>query len=174
MTQSQFLSRVSLHQTVHFTKVIEPRLADDLSIASVKISGVLPFPKTLARNRKQTASSGINTRITSSISFNDNRCVTLIALLGIQTLGLLVTVQKNRPGVKYLQNAWVIQFCYFLGDDKVCFQTFDWGCPRCVMVKALDSGIVVHKFEIQSRYYVHFQTNILGKGINFLILPPMG
>ena len=28
-----------------------------------------------------------------------------------------------------------------------------------VMVKALDWGIVVREFELQSRYYVHFRTN---------------
>ena len=30
------------------------------------------------------------------------------------------------------------------------------------------------KFELQSRYYVHFGTNTLGKGMNFLILQVMG
>ena len=34
------------------------------------------------------------------------------------------------------------------------------------MVKSLPCGIVVSEFELQSRYYVHFWTNILGKGIN--------
>ena len=49
------------------------------------------------------------------------------------------------------------------------------GCPpRGVMVKAMDYGIVVREIELQSRYYVHFQVNIHGKGINPLILPAMG
>ena len=30
------------------------------------------------------------------------------------------------------------------------------GCPRGVMVKAMDCGIIVSKFELQLRYYVHF------------------
>ena len=47
------------------------------------------------------------------------------------------------------------------------------GCPRDAMVKALDSGIVVSEFERQSRYYVHFWTNTLAKGMNPLILPAM-
>ena len=47
-------------------------------------------------------------------------------------------------------------------------------CPRGVMVKAMDCGIVVSEFELQSRYYVHFRTNTLGKGMNPLILPAMG
>ena len=42
------------------------------------------------------------------------------------------------------------------------------------MVKAMDCGIVVREFELQSRYYAHFQTNTLGKGMNLLILPAMG
>ena len=48
------------------------------------------------------------------------------------------------------------------------------GCPRGVMVKAMDCGIVVREFVLQSRYYVHFQANTLGKGMNLLILPAMG
>ena len=48
------------------------------------------------------------------------------------------------------------------------------GCPRGVMVKAVDCGIVVREFVVQSRYYVHFRANTLGKGMNPLILPAMG
>ena len=43
-----------------------------------------------------------------------------------------------------------------------------------VMVKAMDFGIEVCEFEIQSRYYVHFRTNSFGKSMNPLILPAMG
>ena len=49
-----------------------------------------------------------------------------------------------------------------------------WGCPRRVMVKAIDCGIVVSEFVLQSRYYVHFRANTLGKGLNPLILLAMG
>ena len=42
------------------------------------------------------------------------------------------------------------------------------------MVKALDCGIVVRKYVLQSRYYVHFWANTLGKGMSPLILPAMG
>ena len=46
------------------------------------------------------------------------------------------------------------------------------GCPpRGVMVKAMNYGIVVREFVLQSRYYVHFRANALGKGMNPLILP---
>ena len=44
-------------------------------------------------------------------------------------------------------------------------------CPCDVMVKALDCGILVRKFEIQSRFYVHFQINTLEKGMNPFIQP---
>ena len=42
------------------------------------------------------------------------------------------------------------------------------------MVKAVDCGIVVREFALQSRYYIHFRANTLGKGMNLLILPAMG
>ena len=45
------------------------------------------------------------------------------------------------------------------------------GSPRGVMVKAIDCGIVVSGFELQSRYYVHFRTNTLGKDMKLIILP---
>ena len=45
-------------------------------------------------------------------------------------------------------------------------------CPRGVMVKAMNCGIVVREFVLQSLYYVHFRANTLGKGMNPLILPP--
>ena len=50
-----------------------------------------------------------------------------------------------------------------------------WGGVLVVlMVKAMDCGIVVREFVLQSRYYVHFRANTLGKGMNPLILPAMG
>ena len=48
------------------------------------------------------------------------------------------------------------------------------GCPRGVIVTAMDYGIVVSEFVFQSRYYVHFQENTLGKGMDPLIFPAMG
>ncbi len=47
-------------------------------------------------------------------------------------------------------------------------------CPRGVMVKAMNCGIVVREFVLQSRYYVHFRANTLGKGMRPFILPAMG
>ena len=54
-----------------------------------------------------------------------------------------------------------------------CVQLIE-GCPRGVMVKAMECGIVVSDFILQSHYYDHFQANTLGKGMNPLILPAMG
>ena len=54
------------------------------------------------------------------------------------------------------------------------FADSDPGCPCGVIVKAIDCRIVVREFVLQSRYYVHFRANTLGKGMNPLILPAMG
>ena len=48
------------------------------------------------------------------------------------------------------------------------------GCPRSVMVKAMDCGVIVSEFVLQWRNYVHFRANTLGKGLNPLILASMG
>ena len=37
--------------------------------------------------------------------------------------------------------------------------------PCGVMVKAMDCGMVISEFIFQSRYYVHFRANTLGKGM---------
>ena len=50
----------------------------------------------------------------------------------------------------------------------------NWGVLSGLMVKVMDCGIVVSEFVLQSRYNVHFRANILGKGMNPLILPAMG
>ena len=42
------------------------------------------------------------------------------------------------------------------------------------MVKAIDYGIVVSEFKLQSHYYIQFQTKILGKGMIPPILQAMG
>ena len=57
------------------------------------------------------------------------------------------------------------RFKVFLVQNKV------GGCPHGAMVKAMNCGIVLGEFVLQSCYYVHFY---LGKGMNPLILPSMG
>ena len=44
--------------------------------------------------------------------------------------------------------------------------------PHGIVTNVLDCNIIVNLFECQSQYYVHFQTNILGKGINPLTSTP--
>ena len=63
--------------------------------------------------------------------------------------------------------------CAAIRRDSVSLLRFR-RCPRGVMVKAMDYRIVIREFVLQSRYYVHFQANTLGKGGNPLILPAMG
>ena len=58
--------------------------------------------------------------------------------------------------------------------DKHFFPPHVRECPRGVMVKAMDYGIVVREFVLQLRYYVHFRANTLGKGMNPHILLVMG
>ena len=57
--------------------------------------------------------------------------------------------------------------CINVGKGIVPYPTR--GCPHGVMFKVMDCRIV-----LQSRYYVHFRANTLGKGMNPLILPDMG
>ena len=44
--------------------------------------------------------------------------------------------------------------------DHFKHQDVGMGCPRCVMVKALDCRIVVSEFELQSCFYVHFRRKV--------------
>ena len=41
--------------------------------------------------------------------------------------------------------------------------------PRCVMAKVLDFSLEVNEFELQSRYFIHFQIYTLGKDMNPII-----
>ena len=79
---------------------------------------------------------------------------------------------------RFLLNAvqnGVRMLCYnALSENYLQMKKWKRGYPRGVMVKATDCGIVVSEFILQSRYYVHFRANTLGKGMNPLILPAMG
>ena len=48
------------------------------------------------------------------------------------------------------------------------------GYPHGVIIKAMDSGIAINEFELQSRYYILFRANTLAKGMNPLIPSAMG
>ena len=47
------------------------------------------------------------------------------------------------------------------------------GVSVCLMAKMLDFDLDVREFEIQPCCYVHFRTNILGKGMKPLIPPAL-
>ena len=53
----------------------------------------------------------------------------------------------------------------FLNKSELNFQTLEW-FPRGVVVKAMDCGIVVREFVLQSRDYIHFRANTFGNGMN--------
>ena len=63
---------------------------------------------------------------------------------------------------------------YYSTESRGQFSKTYRGYPRGVIVKAIVYEIVAREFELQSRYYVHFRTNTLGKGMNPLISPAMG
>ena len=69
---------------------------------------------------------------------------------------------------------WSVDYLFIAITPKSTLTQRGWGCPCGVMVEAMDCGIVVREFVLQSRYYVHFRANTLGKGMNPLILPAMG
>ena len=80
------------------------------------------------------------------------------------------TSERGIYGRKKIYTSFIRQELYLSTHEN----RFVRGCPRGVMVKAMDYGIVVSEFVLQSRYYVHFRANTLGKGMNPLILPAMG
>ena len=70
----------------------------------------------------------------------------------------------------------MMKFEQLSSSHKSCFKVtipIKWVYHCGVTVKATDCRIVVSKFEQQSHYYIHFQTNTLGKGMNPLIPPAM-
>ena len=76
-----------------------------------------------------------------------------------------------------IRSCWLVAFSLALAVLFLLLTSFIvyhaiLGCPRGVMVKAMNCGTVVREFVLQSRYYVHFRANTLGKGMNPLILPP--
>ena len=65
-------------------------------------------------------------------------------------------------------------FFLFIEELKKNFRIHARGeIPSSVVVNVLNCDIVVSEFELQSRYYVHFRTNISGKTMNSLIPPAM-
>ena len=95
---------------------------------------------------------------------------------GLPLIGLYYFISILTP-LPILFHAFMRNRAYpllFTGRVYKNLSTFIKGCRRGVMFKAMDCGIVVSELELQSRYYVHFRANTLGKGMNPLIPPTMG
>ena len=92
----------------------------------------------------------------------------------------IILFSKKHFGTHQVPLILYIAYVYFVYAVEVIFiyacinLKVIWGGARSVMVKAMDCGIVVSEFVLQSRYYVHFRAYVLGKGMNPLILPAMG
>ena len=133
------------------------------------------FTRVLPLSRMQTTLSRIWTLNADSISYDNNhypmwasKCVMVwfgYVLWNINPCGLF-----NAKSCLYICIIYIYIYIYIYSVS----QKWVRGCPLGVMVKVMDCGIVVSKFVLQSRYYVHFRVNTIGKGMNPLILPAMG
>ena len=84
------------------------------------------------------------------------------------------TVPNQTSGIDPLSVPLSLSLSLSLKDLCLLDDNILGGCPRGVMVKAMDTGIVVSEFVFQSRYYVLFRANTLGKGMKAYILPAIG
>ena len=91
--------------------------------------------------------------------------------------------QSSREPSRPIRNISILAIKFFSRPTKTTWhsrsrhhQTKDGVSSRLVtradVSDELRCGIVVREFVLQSRYYVHFRANTLGKGMNPLILPP--
>ena len=71
-----FNSEFSFSETCCLTKAEEPSLSYYLPIAGGRIIGFIPFPSVLVLREMQSVSSSIWTRVTVSISYDDNHYTT--------------------------------------------------------------------------------------------------
>ena len=68
---------------------------------------------------------------------------------------------------------WLLFIIKLNNIETLKLKILEWS--RCgVMAKVLYVGLELSEFKLQSRYYTHFRTNTLGKGMNRLIPPFMG
>ena len=93
----------------------------------------------------------------------------------IKYFRLLLDIFISVPTYNYVIIRICIGLCLVLFEIIVAIAKSNniLGCLRGVMVKAMDCGIVVSEFLLQSRYYFHFRANTLRKGMKPLILPSM-
>ena len=50
---------------------------------------------------------------------------------------------------------------------------YSWVSLHGIVINELECNIVISEFKLQSCYYIHFQINILWRGMNTLILSAM-
>ena len=92
MTRGQFFQRsliglnseFSFSKTCFLTKAEEPSLPYHLPIAGGRIIGFIPFPRVLVLCEMQSVSSRIWTRVTMSISYDDNHYTTGTSIIIIK------------------------------------------------------------------------------------------
>ena len=94
----------------------------------------------------------------------------------LQAIAGMYLCKTSTKALGMLTHLLTALFCRSVSSAPFCwlFSSALWGCPCGVMVKAMDCGIIVREFVLQSRYYVHFRANTLGKGMNPLIPPSYG
>ena len=104
----------------------------------------------------QSVLSRIWTCVAVSISYDDNDYTTGTSAISM-LLPKLCSRVLNMDGQK---------------DQKPL--TFLLQLLQNVMANVFDCNIVESMFKLKSHYYIHFQTNTLGKGMNPHIPPAMG
>ena len=101
--------------------------------------------------------------------FDNKNFIILCSFNGFNEKGLIYCPDKRKQ--LFWKNEYF--FYIFFVNIRTDSPSTVW-CLRGVMVKAMNCWVVVSGFELQSRYYVHFRTNTLGKDMNPLIRPSMG
>ena len=81
---------------------------------------------------------------------------------GLALIQIHNTKFQETNGYHQYIHAYIQIHIYFLLFDE---------SPCNVVANVLDCDIVINKFELQSRYYVHFRINTLRKGTNPIISP---
>ena len=71
-----------------------------------------------------------------------------------------------RVTLDYGRKLYLLTYIYSIEFNCLQWYNLAWGVAHGVMFKALDCRILVCEFVLQSRYYIHFQANTLGKGMN--------
>ena len=85
----------------------------------------------------------------------------------IREIGLVSRVFANGPGDLGSIPGHIIPKTLKMVLDTYLLNTQQYkGCPRGVMVKVMDCGILGSEFILQSRYHVRFRGNTFGKGMN--------